>query len=95
MSEVIDTAIGECFVVTTQNKGHDPEFWAKTATDRIVCVGGDCHPLIAEQAEAFKQSVYATICLYMKEAIRSDRTTLIAELESQNQKDMADIIRRL
>ena len=95
MNKSIELAVGDFEVVTTKNKGHDPEFWAKTAADRIVSVGGNCHPLIADQAEAFKHSVYVTICAYMKEAIKSDRTTLIADLEGQGHKDMADIIRSL
>ena len=37
--------MGEVFVTTTTDKGHDPEFWAKVASDRIISVGGDCHPL--------------------------------------------------
>ena len=45
--------VGSVVVATTQDKGHDPEFWAKAASDRIVSVGGNCHPLIAQQAEAF------------------------------------------
>lgn len=87
--------VGNVFVTTTENKGHDPEFWAKAASDRIVSVGGNCHPLIAQQAEAFKQSVETTVSLYIKEAIKSDRTTLIAELERQGHGDMANIIRSL
>jgi len=87
--------MGEVFVTTTTDKGHDPEFWAQSAADRIVSVGGNCHPAIAQQAEAFKESVRATALHYMKEAIKSDRTTLIAELERQGHKDMADIIRSL
>jgi hypothetical protein len=87
--------IGEVFVTTTINKGHDPEFWAEAASNRIVSVGGNCHPLIAQQAEAFKEAVRATALHYIKEAIKSDRTTLIAELERQGHKDMADIIRSL
>ena len=87
--------IGNVLVTTTQNKGHDPEFWAQSAADRIVSVGGNCHPAIAQQAEAFKEAVRATTLHYIKEAIRSDRTTLIAELERQGHKDMADIIRSL
>lgn len=87
--------IGQVFVTTTTDKGHDPEFWAQSAADRIVSVGGNCHPAIAQQAEAFKESVRATALHYMKEAIKSDRTTLIAELERQGHKDMADIIRSL
>ena len=87
--------VGSVVVATTQNKGHDPEFWAKAASDRIVSVGGNCHPLIAQQAEAFKQSVEKTVEFYIKEAIKSDRTTLIAELEKQGHADMANIIRSL
>jgi hypothetical protein len=87
--------VGSVLVATTQDKGHDPEFWAKAAADRIVSVGGNCHPLIAQQAEAFKESVQATAVFYIKEAIKSDRTTLIAELEKQGHADMANIIRSL
>ena len=87
--------IGEVFVTTTTDKGHDPEFWAEAASNRIVSVGGNCHPLIAQQAEAFKEAVRATALHYIKKAIKSDRTTLIAELERQGHKDMANIIRSL
>ena len=87
--------VGSVVVETTVDKGHSPEFWAKAASDRIVSVGGNCHPLIADQAEAFKRSVEATVEFYIKEAIKSDRTTLIAELEKQGHKDMADIIRSI
>jgi len=78
-------------VTTTSNKGHDPDFWAQTIADRVVSVGGNCHPVIAQQAEEFKD----TALHYIKEAIKSDRTTLTAEFERQGHKDMADIIRRL
>ena len=87
--------VGNVLVATTDNKGHDPEFWAQTIADRIVSVGGNCHPTIAQQAEAFKESVRATALYYVKEAIKSDRTTLTAEFERQGHKDMADIIRSL
>ena len=87
--------IGNVLVATTNNKGHDPEFWAQTIADRIVSVGGNCHPVIAQQAEEFKEAVKATTLHYIKEAIKSDRTTLTAEFERQGHKDMADIIRRL
>ena len=87
--------IGQVTVATTEYKGHDPEYWAEQATNRIVSVGGNCHPAIAEQAEAFKEAVRATALYYIKEAIKSDRTTLIGELEKQGQSEMANIIRRL
>ena len=87
--------VGQVAVTTTEHKGHDPEFWAQAAADRIISVGGNCHPAIAQQAEAFKESVRATALHCIQEAIKSDRTTLIAEFERQGHKDMADIIRSL
>ena len=87
--------IGQVAVTTTEHKGHDPEFWAQAAADRIISVGGNCHPAIAQQAEAFKESVRVTALHYIKEAIRSDRTTLIAELLKQGHEDMAEILRRV
>ena len=87
--------LGTVSVATTDHGGHSPDYWAERVTNRIVSVGGNCHPVIAEQAEAFKEMVQTLVCLYMKEAIKSDRTTLIAELEKQGQPEMADILRRL
>ena len=95
MSGFSSFEVGEISVATTENMGHDPDFWAEQATKRIVSIGGDCHPVIAQQAEAFRDAVLQQISYYMKEAIKSDRTTLIAELEKQGQQEMADILRRL
>ena len=95
MSNSATISLGAFEVVTSENKGHDVEFWATTATNRIVNVGAKSHPIIAQQAEAFKQAVHQTVLYYMKEALNSDRTTLASELEQQGHKDMADIIRRL
>tara|TARA_R100000005_G_C4793694_1_gene89121 strand:- start:179 stop:469 length:291 start_codon:yes stop_codon:yes gene_type:complete len=93
--EAPQTEIGNVLVTTTVDRGHDPSFWAQSAADRIVSVGSQCHPAIAQQAEAFKESVRVTVLYYMIEAIKSDRTTLIAEFEHQGHKDMADIMRGL
>ena len=95
MSVESDFVLGQVGITTTDGKGHDPEFWAEQATKKIVSIGGNCHPLIAQQAEAFREAVLQQISYYMKEAIKSDRTTLIAELEKQGQQEMANILRRL
>jgi len=93
--EAPEIEVGTVGVATTQNIGHDPDFWAEQATKKIVSIGGNCHPLIAQQAEAFREAVLQQISYYIKEAIKSDRTTLIAELEKQGQQEMANILRRL
>ena len=87
--------VGDVIVSTTQNKGHDPDFWADAATKRIVSVGENSHPLLKEQALSFREDIRKVIGYYIKEAIRSDRITLAAEVETQGQPDLANIIRRL
>ena len=86
---------GVVSVVTSDNKGLDAKHWADRATGKIVSVGGNCHPAIRDQAEAFKESVNKVVMFYMEQAIQSDRATLIALLEKNQQKDIAEIIRRL
>ena len=40
--------VGTVLVATTDNGGHDAEFWTDAATKRIVSVGENTHPLIKE-----------------------------------------------
>ena len=91
MFDLAVTEIGSVDVTTTNNKGHDPEFWANIATQQIVSVGGECHPVIKEQAEAFKLQVFNAVKYYMDKAIESDRITLAALLDQNLQEDMAKI----
>ena len=87
--------VGEVLVATTENGGHSPEFWSNAATKRIVSVGQNTHPLIKEQALACQDHIHKVVEHYIKEAIKSDRATLAAEVESQGQPELAKIIRRL
>tara|TARA_R110000751_G_scaffold177512_1_gene283749 strand:- start:393 stop:680 length:288 start_codon:yes stop_codon:yes gene_type:complete len=95
MIELASAEAGFVTVVTSENKGLDASHWAERATSRIVSVGGKCHPAIKDQAEAFKAQVNEVVMFYIEQAIKSDRTTLIALLEQNQHKDIAEIIRRL
>jgi hypothetical protein len=48
-----------------------------------------------EQANAFKQDVFKVIKYYMEEAVKSDKTSKIAELEQADHADMAEILRKM
>ncbi len=95
MSAKGDFVLGNIEVHSTQNKGDDPDFWADAATKRNVRVGENSHPLLKEQALSFREDIRKVIGYYSKEAIRSDRITLAAEVETKGQPDLANIIRRL
>jgi hypothetical protein len=93
----VDTAgsLGAIEVVTTENKGHSPEFWAETCTARICSISDNAEPHIKLQAEAFRLAIYNTILYYIKEAINSERCTMRNLLIEQGHEDLAIILKEL
>ena len=93
----VDTAgsLGAIEVVTTENKGHSPEFWAETCTARICSISDNAEPHVRLQAEAFRLAIYNTILYYIKEAINSERCTMRNLLIEQGHEDLAIILKEL
>ena len=60
--------VGSVFVKTVDNRGLTPEEIADTAVDKIVSVGDQSHPVIREQALAFKENVRQVLVFYIKES---------------------------
>tara|TARA_R110000796_G_scaffold248144_1_gene374624 strand:- start:462 stop:752 length:291 start_codon:yes stop_codon:yes gene_type:complete len=91
----VESNIGEVVVQTTTNRGFSPEELAQRATDQIVTVSSEAEPIVRQQAEAFKSRIYHVVLGIIKQAIKSDRTTLCNEFVQQGHPDIADILRRL
>jgi|TARA_R110002124_G_scaffold70528_1_gene189236 hypothetical protein len=88
-------SLGAIEVVTTENKGHSPEFWAETCTARICSISDNAEPHVRLQAEAFRLAIYNTILYYIKEAINSERCTMRNLLIEQGHEDLAIILKEL
>jgi hypothetical protein len=82
-------------VHSTENRGFTPEEVAARCTDKIVAVAETAPPAIRDQAVAYKKAVERVIAQYMREAIRSDRTTVYNALKDAGHPELADAIRRL
>ena len=95
MQDDIGFKLGTVMVSTTENKGHDPEFWAEQITNKIVGISSNAAPHIRQQAEAFRNDVYQIILQGIKNAIKSDRVTLANLLRQSGHADMADIMKEL
>ena len=87
--------IGDVSVITTNDSTLGPDHWAKRASDQIVSVGKDAHPLIAEQAIEFKQFIYDAVKYYMHEAIKEDRSRIVTLLRSADHNDLANSVEKL
>lgn len=82
-------------VRTTSNRGFSPEELAEQAAQKIVAVSDTAHPALREQAHAFQKQIAKVIELYLKQAVRSDRTTVYNALNDAGHPELADLIRRL
>ena len=91
----VESNIGEVVVKTTENRGLAPEELAERAVEQIVSVSSSVDPVVRQQAEAFKNRIYHVVLGIIKQAIKSDRTTLANEFIQQGHPELADILRRL
>ena len=82
-------------VFTTNNRGHSPEELAERAIEKLISISETADPMVKAQAMVFKDHIRELIIFYMKEAIRSDRTTICAELAKQGHADLARIISKI
>lgn len=82
-------------VHTTSGRGFTPEEVAERCADKIISISDNANPAIRDQARAFRQQLVRTLTFYMREAVRSDRTTVYNALKDAGHKDMAELIRRL
>ena len=82
-------------VHTTNRRGFTPAEIAERAADKIISISDDANPAIRAQAHAFRKQLVKVLENYMREAIKSDRTTVYNALTDAGHKELADLIRRL
>tara|TARA_R100000742_G_C4270782_1_gene89542 strand:- start:1013 stop:1312 length:300 start_codon:yes stop_codon:yes gene_type:complete len=80
---------------TSSYGGHSPEFWAERLTEKIVSNSNSEDPYIKEQAKAYKDLIYNVCLIYIKNALKSYKATLIQDFIKQGDTELADIIKRI
>ena len=79
-------------VITTSNGGMTPEQVAELALAKIIYVGKDANPLLKEQAEAYKDSIRQALVFYMKQAIKSNHTTIANKLHEAGHSELTKLL---
>jgi hypothetical protein len=82
-------------VKTTIKRGFTPEEVAERCANKIINVSDDANPAIRDQAKAFRGHIVKIIEFYMREAIKSDRTTVYNAIKDAGHPDLAELIRRM
>ena len=85
--------LGMVEVATTKFGGHPPEFWAEQLTDKIVGVSDNNEEHVKAQARAYRDLIYQVCLIYIKNAIKSYKATLIQDLSKGGSEDIAKIIK--
>jgi hypothetical protein len=86
------TGLGQLEVRTTSRRGFTPAEIADKAVQKILFVGENLHPAIKEQAIAYQDQIRVILEYYIKEAIKSDRTTLINLLNSSGHPELIPLL---
>lgn len=92
MNEVSVLLGGSVRIETTKNRGFTPEEVAERALDKIMYVGSQTHPLIREQAEAFRDNIRKILVFYMNEAVRSHNVTLVNKFKKAGYPELVKIL---
>ena len=82
-------------VNTTKGRGFTPEELSEQCVQKLISVSDTAPPAIRYQARAYQKHVETLVAFYMRQAIRSDRTTVYNALNDAGHPDLADLIRRL
>lgn len=94
-SELSINSVFTVDVQTTTKRGFTPEEVAERCAQKIISIGDTASPAIQAQARAFRGRLVKVLEFYMREAIKSDRTTVYNALTDAGHKDLAELIRRL
>ena len=88
-------ALGVVEVATTNFGGHPTDYWADRLTEKIVGYSETKEPHINEQAKAYREAIREVCLIYIKNAIKSYKASLIQELIKAGDEDLAKIIKRI
>lgn len=79
-------------IMATSGRGFSPEEVAERALNKIIYVAEDANPIIKEQAQAYRDHIRQVLVFYMKEAIKSDRTTLANILTNAGHPELVKLL---
>jgi acyl carrier protein phosphodiesterase len=84
--------LGDIRVTHVSGRGFTPEEVAEMALEKIIYVGTDSHPVIRDQAEAFKKQIREVLVRYMRQAVLSHNTTISNRLKDAGHPELVKLL---
>jgi hypothetical protein len=85
-------SLGSVMVATTTGRGASPEELADRAVDKIMYISDSAHPLLADQARAFRENLRSVLVFYMREAQRAQNVTLVTKFKNAGYPELIPIL---
>ena len=92
ISVELPVLLSDVIVKTTNGRGFTPEELTEQALDKLIYVGSQSHPVIRDQAEAFRNQIRAVILHYMKQAVVSHNMTIANRLRAAGHEELIKIL---
>jgi hypothetical protein len=84
--------LGQITAKSVSGRGFTPEEVADMALEKIMYVGESSHPVIRDQAEAFRDQIRIVLVRYMKQAVASHNTTLANKLRDAGHPELIKLL---
>lgn len=85
-------SVGNVSVVTTTGRGMTPEEVAELALNKIIAVSDSAHPILADQAHAFREDIRKVLVFYMREAVKAHNVTLVTKFHKAGHPELTKIL---
>lgn len=85
--------VGSIFLQAAQNRGFNPVELARQATDRIIYVGDQSHPVIRDQAQAFKVHINAVLVTAFEKAVQERNITLAHRFRVAGHPELIELLK--
>lgn len=84
--------LGNFTIASTSGRGFTPEEIAAMTMDKIVYVGENSHPIIRDQAEAFRNQIHGVLLSALRQAVKSHNTTIANRLRDAGHPELTKLL---
>jgi hypothetical protein len=85
--------LGSLLFSQVKERGYSAEELAAQAVNKIIYVGDQSHPVIRDQAQAFKTHIQAVLVDTIKQAMKTERLTLAWKLNNAGHSELVALLK--
>lgn len=92
ISTIGGAELGVVTAFSVSGRGFTPEELAERTLDKIIYIGDRSHPAIRAQAEAYKEQIRVVLVDTLRQAIKSNHTTLANKFRAAGHPELVKLL---